>query len=194
MILLLLGLVVFVGLHSIKIYANDWRAAFIEKRGDNAFKGLYSVLSLIGLVLIVVGFGQTRQSPVYIWNPPVAMNHVAALLVLIAFVLLAAAYVPGNRIKATVGHPMLLSVKVWAFAHLLANGRLGDIILFASFLAWAVVMYIRSRKKDRHDEVIRVAAPGIAKDAMAVVVGTGVWFAFAFWGHLALIGVSPFGV
>ncbi len=193
MILLLIGLTLFLGLHSARIFAEDWRVELIATRGENTYKGLYSILSLAGLVLIVMGYSQTRLDPVFIWNPPVAMSHVAALLTLVAFVLVAAAYVPGNHIKAVVGHPMVLGVKVWAFAHLLSNGRLGDMILFGAFLAWAVLDYINSRKRDRASGVVYSTMPGIARDAAVVVVGIGAWLVFALWAHRLLIGVSPFG-
>ena len=193
MILLLIGLALFLGIHSVRIFADNWRAKVIATRGENAYKGLYSILSLVGLVLIAMGYSQTRLDPVFIWHPPVAMSHVAALLTLVAFVLLAAAYVPGNHIKAAVGHPMVLGVKVWAFAHLLANGRLGDMILFGAFLAWAVLDYINSRKRDRTNSVVYSTMPGIARDSAVVVVGVGAWLIFALWGHQLLFGVSPFG-
>lgn len=193
MILLLIGLALFLGSHSVRIFADHWRAKVIATRGENAYKGLYSILSLAGLVLIVMGYSQTRLDAVVVWNPPAAMSHVAALLTLGAFVLVAAAYIPGNHIKAAVGHPMVLGVKVWAFAHLLANGRLGDMILFGAFLAWAVVDYINSRKRDRATGAVYSTTPGIARDAAAIVVGVGAWLVFALWAHRLLIGVSPFG-
>lgn len=193
MVLLLIGLVLFLGLHSLRIFAEDWRSQVITTRGENTYKAVYSLLSLAGLALIVIGYSQTRTNPVFIWNPPVVMSHVAGLLTLAAFVLLAAAYVPGNRIKAAVGHPMVLGVKVWAFAHLLANGRLGDVILFGAFLAWAVFDYINSRKRDRAAGVVYVTMQGIARDAAVIVVGIGAWLVFALWAHRLLIGVSPFG-
>ncbi len=193
MVLLLIGLVLFLGLHSVRIFAEDWRSKVIATRGENTYKALYSLLSLAGLVLIVMGYSDTRIDPVFIWNPPVAMSHVASLLTLAAFVLVAAAYVPGNHIKAAVGHPMVLGVKVWAFAHLLANGRLGDMLLFGAFLAWAVLDYINSRKRDRAAGVVYPTIPGIARDGAVIVAGTGAWLVFALWAHRLLIGVSPFG-
>jgi uncharacterized membrane protein len=192
-LLLIVGLVVFLGAHSVRVFFAQWREEFINERGENAYKGIYSVLSLVGLVLIIIGYGQTRLAPQFIWFPPVAMAHIASLLTLFAFVLLAAAYVPGNRIKVAVGHPMVLGVKVWAFAHLLANGRLGDMILFGAFLAWAIIAYVRSRKIDRAQGVVRTSVNSIARDSITVVVGVGAWLVFAMWAHVWLIGVSPFG-
>lgn len=191
--LLIIGLVLFLGVHSTRILATAWRSELIAARGENLYKGVYSLASVVGLVLIVLGYSQTRLEPVFVWMPPIAMSHVAALLMLLSFILLAAAYIPGTRIKAALGHPMVLGVKVWAVAHLLANGRLGDMVLFGAFLAWAVVDYAASRRRDRREGVVRERSPGIARDAMAVVAGGLAWFAFALWLHLLLIGVSPFG-
>lgn len=193
MMLLLVGLIIFLGIHSVRMLAEPWRANFIATRGEHTYKGFYSIVSLVGLVLLVIGYGQTRTDAVYLWYPPVGMAHVASLLVLAAFVLLAAAYLPGNRIKSAVGHPMVLAVKVWAFAHLLANGRLGDVILFGAFLAWAVANYISSRKRDRRNGVQYAASDSIATDALTAAVGVVAWVVFALWLHRALFGVSPFG-
>ena len=192
-LLLIVGLVVFLGAHSVRVVFAQWREEFINKRGEAAYKGIYSALSLVGLVLLIIGYGQTRMAPQFIWFPPVAMAHVAALLTLLAFVFLAAAYVQGNRIKVAVGHPMVLGVKVWAFAHLLANGRLGDMILFGAFLVWAIIAYVYSRKIDRAQGVVRTSVNSIARDSITVVVGVGAWLVFAMWAHVRLFGVSPFG-
>ncbi|RPH46943.1 MAG: NnrU family protein [Burkholderiales bacterium] len=190
--MLLLGMVLFLGVHSVRVVSDDLRGALIERLGAGAYKGLYSLASIAGFVLIVWGYGLTRTAPVDLWMPPVWTRHLAALLTIPAFVLLAAAYVPGTRIKAAVGHPMVLGVKVWAFAHLIANGRLADVVLFGGFLAWAVVLYIASRKRDRRTGTRYVAGPA-SRDVIAIVAGLGAWAAFAFWLHAALIGVRPFG-
>ena len=191
MTILILGLLVFLGVHSTRIVADGWRTAQLKRLGEGAWKGIYSLLSFAGFALIVWGFGLARQEPVVLWTPPVAMRHVAALLTLIAFVLLAAAYVPRNAIKARVHHPMVLAVKVWAFAHLLANGKLADLVLFGAFLAWAVACYIAARKRDRAAGAQYPAGtPG--GTAAAVVAGAAAWAAFTFWLHGALIGVRPF--
>ncbi|MGQ7847960.1 NnrU family protein [Granulosicoccus sp. 3-233] len=194
MIQLITGLILFLGMHSIRFVAEGKREQFINARGELLYKGLYSLVSLLGLVLIVMGYSATRLNPVFIWTPPLALSHVSALLMLLSFILLAAAYIPGTRMKAALGHPMVLGVKVWAVAHLLANGRLGDIVLFGAFLVWAIVDYAASRRRDRRDGIVRQPAAGISRDAMAVVIGGLAWFAFAFWLHLVLIGVSPFAV
>jgi uncharacterized membrane protein len=191
MIVMVLGLVLFLGVHSVRVVADDWRAAQIAARGEGAWKGVYSLLSVAGFVLIVYGYGLSRTAPVELWSPPVWTRHLASLLTLVSFVLLAAAYVPGTRIKAAVGHPMVLGVKAWALAHLLANGRLADVVLFGAFLAWSVVLYAASRRRDRRHGTRYVAGPA-SRDAITVVAGIVAWFAFAFWLHAWLIGVRPF--
>ncbi|HET8746342.1 MAG TPA: NnrU family protein [Ramlibacter sp.] len=194
MLTLVAGLVLFLGAHSVRVFAEGWRASMIASVGEKPFKGVYSLVSIAGFVLVVVGYGLARQSPVVMWSqPPVAMRHVAALLTLVAFVLLPAAYVPRNQIRAKLHHPMILGVLVWAIAHLLANNTLADLVLFGSFLAWAVLDYMAARKRDREQAL--VYRPGTATGtALTVVVGVVVWAVFAFWLHRVLIGVSPLGV
>jgi uncharacterized membrane protein len=189
---LIAGLMLFLGVHSTRVFADDWRSRTRTRMGAGPYKGIYSLLSLAGLVLLVWGYGVARQQPVVLWNPPTGMRHVAALLTLLSFVLLAAAYVPGNQIKARLHHPMVLGVKVWALAHLLANGTLHDVLLFGSFLVWAIVLFAVSRRRDRRERT--VYAPGTAgATGITVVVGVLAWAAFAFWLHRVLIGVAPFG-
>lgn len=192
MVWLILGLVLFLGMHSARVFAEDARTRFVAQRGANAWKGVYSVVSLIGFVLLVQGYGLARQQPVVLWTPPVGLRHAASLLTLLAFVLLAAAYVPRNAIKARLRHPMVLSVKLWALAHLLSNGNLADVLLFGGFLLWAVLSFRAARQRDRAQGTTYPAGT-VAGTAGAVVVGLGAWAAFAFWAHAALIGVRPFG-
>ncbi len=191
MTLLILGLVIFLGAHSVRIFADGWRAERIAQMGEKPWKAVVSLVSLAGFVLLVWGYGETRAMP-ELWNPPVWTRHLAALLTLPAFVLVVAAYVPGTRIKAAVGHPMVAGVKLWAFAHLIANGRAGDMLLFGAFLAWAVVDFISARRRDRLAGT-RYAAGPWTRDAAAAVVGLVAWVVFARWGHAWLIGVAPFG-
>lgn len=192
MTLLILGLVLFLGAHSVRIAADDWRTRMRTRMGEGAWKGLYTGVSIAGLVLVVWGYGLARQQPVVLWTPPVAMRHLAALLTLASFVLLAAAYVPRNGLKARLHHPMVLGVKVWALAHLLANGTLADVLLFGSFLVWAVFSFRAARRRDRAAAVSY--PPGNAAGTIgAVVAGVVAWAVFAFWAHQALIGVRPLG-
>ncbi len=189
---LILGLVLFLGIHSARVFAEPLRAGFIAQRGANAWKGLYTVVSLAGFALLLWGYGQARQQPVLLWVPPAGLRHLAALLTLTAFILLAAAYVPGNGIKARVHHPMVLGVKTWAFAHLFATMTLGRLVLFGSFLVWAVLSFRAARQRDRAAGT--VYPPGRMGATLLTVAGGAIaWAAFAFWGHSALIGVRPFG-
>ena len=193
MLLLILGLILFLGMHSARLFAAEKRASFIAARGPLAWKGIYALVSIIGFVLIIYGYGQARVSPTWLWISPVWTRHLAALLTIPAFILIAATYVPCSCIKARVGHPMLLGVKFWALAHLIANGTLADLLLFGGFLAWATALFVVSRKRDR------AAGVGYGKgkpvmDAVVVVVGLVAWAAFAFYLHGAWIGVKPMGV
>ena len=192
MLYLVLGLVLFLGMHSVRIVADGWRTQTMARLGAGAWKGLYSLASAAGLVLIVWGYGLARQQPVVLWLPPVGMRHAAALLTLITFILLVAAYVPRNAIKARLHHPMVLGVKVWALAHLISNGNLADVVLFGAFLLWAVLDFRAARQRDRAQAT--VYASGTAAGTVAtLVVGAVAWAAFAFWAHAMLIGVAPLG-
>jgi uncharacterized membrane protein len=190
MMLLILGLLIFFATHSVRIFAEGWRSARIARMGEQAWKGIYSLLSLAGFALMVWGYGETRGAP-ELWQPPVWTRHAAGLLTLPAFVLLAAAYVPGTRIKAAVGHPMVAGVMLWALAHAMANARAGDLLLFGAFLVWAFADFLSARRRDRLSAT-RYATGPLARDAAAVVIGVSAWLLFAKWGHAWLIGVAPF--
>ncbi len=192
LIYLIAGLLLFLGVHSTRVFANDWRNQTLARIGEKPFKGIYALLSLAGFVLLLWGYGQARQLGVMLWNPPVFTRHLAAVLTLIAFVLLTATYVPGNQIKAKLHHPMVLGTKVWALAHLLANGGLADTVLFGGFLMWSVLLFAASRRRDRRERTVYAAGTASAT-AITVVVGVVAWAVFAFWLHRMLIGVSPFG-
>ena len=190
---LILGLIIFLGIHSVRICADGFRTRTIERIGLQPWKGIYALLSLAGFVLLVYGYGLSRAGGEFLWNPPRWTYHVTALIMLFSFILLAAAYVPGTRIKASIGHPMVMGVKVWAFAHLLSNGRVGDVVLFGAFLAWAVADYVAARRRDRAAGTVYVSL-GASRDVIAVVGGLVGYVVFAFWLHFWLIGVKPFGV
>ena len=192
MTVLILGLILFLGPHSVRIVAEPWRTQMLQRLGEKPWKGLYSLVSLIGFALIIWGYGLARYNPVVLWQPPVAMRHIASLLTLASFILLTAAYVPGNSIKARLRHPMILGVKLWAFAHLLANGMLADLVLFGAFLLWAVLDYRAARERDR-EQSISYGQGKLMPSIVAVVIGTLLWAAFAFWLHRWWIGVAPFG-
>ncbi|HWK47486.1 MAG TPA: NnrU family protein [Stellaceae bacterium] len=190
MLLLILGLVIFLGAHSIGIFANDWRRRQIIRLGEGPWKGLFSLASLIGLALIVIGFGEARTNAVLLYAPPAWLRHLNIFLTLIAFVLVAAAYVPRNHIKKTIGHPMLAGVKTWAFGHLLAIGMVHDVVLFGPFLVWAIVDFVASRRRDRIAGTVYPSG-SLTGDLITVVAGVVGWTVIAFWLHQFLFGLDP---
>jgi len=192
MTLLMAGLLIFLGVHSVRIFAEGWRTQMRARLGENAFKGVYSVLSLLGFVLIVWGYGAARLEPVPLWGSPTWTRHVASLFTLPAFVILFGAYVPGNHIKAKLHHPMVLAVKLWAFAHLLANNTVADLLLFGGFLVWAALSFRAARQRDALAGTV-YAAGRMGPTLVTVALGLVGWAAFAFWAHAAWIGVRPFG-
>lgn len=188
MTILLLGLIVFIGIHSVRIVADGRRADFIAERGEQTYKGIYSVASLIGLALIVYGYGAARAAgPAVLYDPPFWMRHVAYLLMAFSFVSLAAMEGRG-RIKAALKHPMLVGIKLWAFAHLLVNGDVASVVLFGAFLAWAVADRI-SVKRRAEEPSAESAAISVRSDVIAVVAGLALYLVFLFWAHGWLIGV-----
>lgn len=189
---LVLGLVLFLGMHSTRIVAEGWRTGMVERLGDRGWKALYSMLSIAGFVLIVWGYGLARQDPTVLWNPPpVGLRHAVSLLTLVAFVLLVAAYVPANHFKVKLRHPMIIGVKVWAFSHLIVNNTLADVVLFGSFLVWAVLDFRSARRRDR--TLVTVGDAVMSRTVITLVVGVAAWAVLAFWLHRAWIGVSPLG-
>jgi uncharacterized membrane protein len=184
--LLLAGLAVFLGVHSISIFAPAARDRWAAAMGSHLWRGLYSILSLIGFVMLVRGYAAARLDPVALYVPPGWTRHVVMLLMLPVFVMLFAAYLPG-RIRFTLKHPMLAAVKLWAVAHLLANGMLADALLFGGFLTWAVVDRISLKR--RVQRPVAGAPPSRWNDLAAVVLGLAAYVAFLIWLHPLLIGV-----
>lgn len=192
MIYLVLGLMLFLGTHSLRIVAGDWRDEQLARLGEKRWKAAYSIISAAGLALIVWGYGMARADSPVLWSTPPWTRHLAALLTLPAFILLVAAYLPGSHLKAAVGHPMVAGVKLWALAHLLANGNLADATLFGAFLAWAIADFVSTRRRDRlTGRTYPVCC--WTRDAMVVATGLLAWALFALYGHVWLIGVRPFG-
>ena len=194
MLILILGLLLFLGVHSVRIVGEGWRARTIARIGPGAWKGGYSLAALAGLALIVWGYAGARNDTVWLWMPPTGMRHLAALLTLGAFILISAAYVPRNHLKARLRHPMILGVKLWAFAHLLANGSLCGMVLFGAFLLWAILDFRAARQRDRAAGMPPLPAGSAMGTAITLVVGTVSWALFAFWLHGPLIGVAPLGL
>ncbi|AXF22928.1 protein NrnU [Burkholderia pyrrocinia] len=192
MLVLILGLAIFLGVHSIRIVADGWRSATIDRLGENGWKARYAIASIVGFVLIVWGYGLARAGATWLWVPPVGVRHLTGMLTAIAFVLIAASYVPGNRIKTLVGHPMLAGVMAWAIAHLLANGTLHAFVLFGAFFVWSLVDFVVSRTRDRRDAV-RYPAGKLSGDVATIAAGLVAWAVFTLFLHGWLIGVRPFG-
>ena len=193
MALLIAGLILFLGAHSTRVFADDWRTRTLERIGELKWKGLVTALSIAGFVLMIVGYDQARMTPVLLWEPPIWTRHVAVLFNLLAFVLVAAAYVPRNIIKSKIGHPMIAGVKIWALAHLLANGNLADVLLFGAFLIWAVLDFRVSRRRDRMNATVYPSA-AMANSLLTLVVGLGAGVVFMLWLHVRWVGVSPLGM
>ncbi len=193
MLLMILGLILFLGVHSSRIVAPAARARFIAERGEGTWKGLYTVASIIGFVILVWGYGQARMTAPILYTPPVWMSHITLLLMIPAMILLVASQGPAGRIKAAVQHPMLLAVKIWALSHLLANGDLASLILFLAFLAWAVADRISEKKRLRAGITKPVVAVSPRADVIAVVGGLVLYALFVWRLHLWLIGVAPIG-
>ena len=207
---LILGLILFLGAHSVRMVADAWRTQAIASWGEKPFKGVYTLISLLGFYAMVTGYAEARLQTVALWTPPIATRHISVLLMLFASVLMAAAYVPRNHLKLRMGHPMVLSVKVWALAHLLANGNLADVVLFGSFLVWSVFNFKAARARDRAaaPEALRLQADGAENTSavpgdqpianttatlLTVLIGVALWALFVFYLHVQLVGVSPLG-
>jgi uncharacterized membrane protein len=183
---LIVGLVLFLGVHSVSIFASDWRDRTAARLGPHPWRGLYSLLSIAGFVLLIWGYGIARQEPVVLYTPPAWTRYLSAILMLPVFPLLLAAYLPG-RIKTATKHPMLAAVKFWALAHLLSNGMLADVLLFGGFLVWAAAD--RMSFKWRQARPIPTAPPKPFNDLIAVVAGLALYVLFAFYLHARWIGV-----
>ncbi|HEX2019654.1 MAG TPA: NnrU family protein [Aurantimonas sp.] len=189
MLILVFGLIIFLGIHLLRVVSEPVRERMIERLGEGRYKGTYSALSLVGILLIVYGYGQARIGAVPLWDPPGGLGHLALVLVPIAFVLVASAYAPTGYIKATVRHPMVLGVGLWALAHLLANATVPDLLLFGSFLGWAVIDFISALGR---------ALPGgepasrrVGGDVAALVIGLVLAALFIGGLHAWLFGVAP---
>lgn len=183
---LLLGLIVFFGVHSVSIVNDPWRNRMAARIDESAWQGAYALVPLAGFVLIVWGYGLARQEPVVLYTPPAWLQLVAMVLLVPVFPLLLAAYLPG-RIQTAAKHPMLAATKLWAFAHLLANGMLADVLLFGAFLVWAVLDRISMKRRTQRP--VPGVPPSRANDLIAVTGGLALYAAFVLGLHGWLIGV-----
>jgi uncharacterized membrane protein len=189
MVLFLIGLIIFLSSHSCRIFAEPWRNHMIDRIGEVKWKGLYTIISLIGFVIMVIGYGQARQSTVVLWQPNSFLIYIALALNLIAFIFLAGSSPSNNAIRLKLKHPMILGVKVWALAHLISNGTLVDLILFGAFLIWSVLDFRSARKRPIH--IAEQAQVSTKATVITIAIGVILWVAFIFGLHQYLIGVSP---
>ena len=190
MMILALGLVIFLGLHSIRIVAEDGRAKAIARLGDGPWKGIYSLVSIVGFVMIVWGFAEARWDAPLLWAPPVWARHVTILLMLFSMILLAAYGFKNSHFAVTVHHPMVWSVALWAVGHLLANGSAADLLLFGAFLVWAGADLFSAYARDRRNAVV-YPPPNWGATIAALATGVVLWGVLIGGLHLWLFGVSP---
>ncbi|WP_369920765.1 NnrU family protein [Marinomonas polaris] len=191
MLILVMGLVIFFFVHSVRLVAPNWREKSMAIHGEMRWKMRFGMITLIAVGLIVMGYSQARLEPVWLWFPPVWTRHLAGLLVLVALFFVGSALVPNTTMKKKVGYPMIIAIKIWAFAHLISNGSLADVILFGSFLVWSIVSFAVYRRRDRKAGVVRDQESGVQFDLAAFTFAMVTWFAIAFYLHQAIIGVSP---
>ena len=194
LLILILGLLLFLGAH-VFVTFRAARAGLMARLGEGPYKGLFSLVAIAGVVLIGWGFGLYRQSSwIEVWSPPAFMRHVTVALVWPACIMVVAAYLPG-RIKIAARHPMLAGVKLWAFAHLLANGDLGGIVLFGSVLAWGIYARIAAKRRGETagSNPTVSAGSGWLNDVIAIIAGTALYIVLGIWFHPAVIGLPVFG-
>lgn len=191
MAILVLGIIIFLGMHFVRVVAPGFRAGIIESRGKGTWMGLYTIVSLVGLCLIIYGFGQARGETGILYDPPIFLRHIALLLMLVAFIVLAAGFLPAGRIAVALKHPQVLSIKIWALAHLLANGETSSVLLFGSFLAWAVILRISLKRRERAGEKVLPVFKSTRNDVLAVLIGLVAFVLFVWKLHELLIGVQP---
>lgn len=187
---LVLGLLLFLGIHSVSIVASGFRDRMVA-RSELGWKAVYSIVAIAGFYFIVTGYAAARMEPVVLYMPPTWLRHVAALLLLPVFILFFAPYLPG-RIKTVTRHPQLIAVKLWAVAHLLVNGTLADVVLFGSLLAWAVVDRISMKRRPLRP--VAGAPPSAFNDVLLVGFGLGAYVLMVTWLHRAWFGVAPFAM
>ncbi|MFN7027104.1 MAG: NnrU family protein [Pseudorhizobium sp.] len=194
MLLLVISLILFFAIHLTRVIAPGWRTSVIAAKGERMWKLSYTVASIASLALVIHAFGEARQETGILYTPPIWMAHLASLLMLVAIICLVASLMPPGHIATKTKHPMVLSVKIWALAHLLANGETSSVILFAGFLAWGVVLRIALKRRERSGELVRQPFVSARYDALAAVIGLLVYLLFIWRLHVWLIGVQPLPV
>lgn len=191
MLILIVGLAIFFAVHSVRLFIPDWREMAVTKAGLMSWRVRFGMLSLLSTGFIFIGYGQARLAPVWLWFPPVFMPHVTSLIMFVALFFLCSALVPKTTLARVTGYPLYLAVKIWAFAHLLSNGNLADVLLFGSFLIWSIASYAVFRCRDRKAGV-KSEESSIRFDLIAFGFSVMSWFAITLFLHQAVIGVSPF--
>ena len=191
MTILILGLCLFLSMHSLGFLAPAWRGQMVARLGQTGWQGIAGLVGLVGFILIVWGYGLARAAPLNIYSPPIWTRHLSLQIMLPVFPLLLATYLPG-RIQAAVVHPMLTAVIIWALAHLTANGNLADLLLFGGFLAWALTD--RISLLTRQAPAVQGAPRRKANDLIALGAGLALYVVFLLWAHKWLFGVSPLGL
>ncbi|OCP17265.1 MULTISPECIES: NnrU family protein [unclassified Ensifer] len=191
MALLILGIVIFLGIHLVRSFAPGLRASVISSNGTGAWHAIHGICALVGLGLIAYGFDQARATTGMLYTPPVFFAHIALTLMLIASICLVAAYLPPGKIRAVTKHPAILAIKIWALAHLLANGETSSVLLFGAFLAWAVILRISMKKRWRAGEITYPAFVSYRYDLIALVLGLALYGMIVWKLHELVIGVSP---
>ncbi|MEM9330098.1 MAG: NnrU family protein [Pseudomonadota bacterium] len=182
---LVAGLFVFLGIHSTRMLAPAWRESFIEARGEAPWKGMYTITSIAGMALLVWGYGQARFDNVFLYASPVWLSHLQLLLMVPVMILLVASNLPAGRIKKAVKNPMLIAIKIWAIGHILVNGDLASLLLFGTFLIWAVFLVINTNRRNEP----RPETVSVRSDVISVVAGVIAWVVFIFWLHEVITGV-----
>lgn len=190
MTLLIIGLIMFLGIHSTRIFFEPVRVWWINTFGAGIWRALYTIISFAGLILIVIGFAPASANATVVWVPPFALLHVTAFLTLLSSIFVAAAYLPAGRIKARLRHPMTVGVMVWALAHLLINGMSHEVLLFGSMLIWSVLVLLSALRRDRQMRLAFLAGP-VRNDLIAIVIGAAVWVVLVGYAHEWLFGVAP---
>ncbi|MGR0278376.1 NnrU family protein [Marinomonas dokdonensis] len=192
MLTLLLGLVLFFALHSIGLLAPNWRQASMARHGVIRWRVRYSMASLLAIAFIIMGFQEARLAPTWVWFPPQWTRHASALLMLLALFCVGSSFSPNSTLKSKMGYPLLLAVKLWAFAHLLSNGALAEILTFGSFLIWSIVSFAVYRRRDRLAGVTyKTTGSSLVPNFFSLSFAMISWFVIASYLHEMVLGVSP---